>query len=381
MNKRIDNNEYFQVVSDMNYLIYCIINGKAPDKEKANNMNLDELFKAANKHMLTSITAMALEKAGVQNYDFTQALGNAVKKNGTLDMEKRKIFKQLEEKGIWYMPLKGSVLKDYYPQFGMRQMSDIDVLFDSQYAEKVREIMENFGFHTKEFGDGHHDVYFKQPVSNFEMHWKLFGPHHDERMNEYYNNTKDRLVKDSNNQFGYHFTNEDFYIFMTAHEYKHYQGNGTGLRSVLDVYVFMKKFGDTLDMNYIESELAKMGIAEFEKQMRQLAINLYGKNEVTDTDCEMYNFVVYAGTYGSMDSLISSRIKKTGSKGLLGKIKYVWNRLFPPIENMRQFYPQFFENKLLLPLLPFYRISRIFTVQKDFVKSELKALFKYKGNF
>lgn len=100
MNKRIDNNEYFQVVSDMNYLIYCIINGKAPDKEKVNNMNLDDLFKVANKHMLSSITAMALEKAGVQNYGFTQALGNAVKKNGTLDMEKRKIFKQLEEKGI-----------------------------------------------------------------------------------------------------------------------------------------------------------------------------------------------------------------------------------------------------------------------------------------
>ena len=103
-------------------------------------MNLEELFKAADNHMLTSITAMGLESAGVNNYNFNQALGNAVRKNGTLDIEKSRLFQKLEENGIWYMPLKGSVMKDYYPKYGMRQMSDIDVLFDSRYAEKVREI-------------------------------------------------------------------------------------------------------------------------------------------------------------------------------------------------------------------------------------------------
>ena len=145
INEKDKNNiEYQKAVSDMNYLVYCVINGEAPDTVKVSNMDLDKLFKVSKKHMLTSITAMALEKIGVQNYDFTQALGNAVKKNGTLEIEKRKVFKQLEENEIWYMSLKGSVMKDYYPQFGMRQMSDIDVLFDAQYAEEVRKIMENF---------------------------------------------------------------------------------------------------------------------------------------------------------------------------------------------------------------------------------------------
>ena len=127
------------------------------------------------------------------------------------------------------MPLKGSLLKDLYPRYGMRQMSDNDILFDSSRAEDVRQIMESMGFTTKHFGHGNHDVYFKKPVSNFEMHTSIIN-RNNERMFEYYRNVKERLIKNDNDACGYHFSDEDFYIFMIAHEYKHYTGGGTGLR-------------------------------------------------------------------------------------------------------------------------------------------------------
>ncbi|MEE3451550.1 MAG: nucleotidyltransferase family protein [Acutalibacteraceae bacterium] len=216
------------------------------------------------------------------------------------------------------------------------------------------------------------------------MHTHLFGEGHSDVFNEYYDNTMRLMLHDEDSKFGYHFSDEDFYVFMTAHEYKHYSSNGTGIRSLLDCYVYVKNKGNTLDWDYITEQCRQLEIADFEQKRRELAMKIFSSEQLpklTKSNREQLEFYLMAGTYGNLDSMITSRIKNTGSKGLLGKTKYVCNRLFPPMETMREYYPQFFENKLLFPLLPFYRLSKIFTIRKEFVKSELKALINYKGNF
>ena len=137
-------------------------------------------------------------------------------------------------------------MKEYYPKYGMREMSDHDILFDASRAEDVRTMMERLGFRAEHFGTGNHDCYYKKPVLNFEMHRALFGPDHDEKLYAYYKDTKNRLIGDG---WEKHFSPEDFYPYMTAHEYKHYSVSGTGLRSLLDTYVYLKK--EQLDMDYV----------------------------------------------------------------------------------------------------------------------------------
>ncbi len=104
----------------------------------------------------------------------------------------------------------------------MRQMSDHDILFDAAHAEEVKAIMEGLGYTSKYFGSSNHDCYYKEPVYNFEMHRALFGRRHEVKLQDYYRNVKDRLIQDAGKNYGYHFSPEDFYIFMVAHEYKHY---------------------------------------------------------------------------------------------------------------------------------------------------------------
>ena len=48
----------------------------------------------------------------------------------------RAITDRLEQAGIGYMPLKGSVKKKPYPKREMRQMSDVDILIDAGRAGK-----------------------------------------------------------------------------------------------------------------------------------------------------------------------------------------------------------------------------------------------------
>ena len=225
--------EYQDAIHHVIYLAGCVVNDKIPDPKTIKEINPEYLYQASKKHMLTAIVDYALKSAGIRNEKFHQEWAKSVRKVTAMDIDKALLFEAMEKEKIWYMPLKGTVIKDMYPAIGLRQMSDFDILFDKNHAETVKSIFTELGFTCEHFGKGNHDVYLKQPVSNFEMHSSLFGENHKKQIYEYYRDVKLRLIKDEDNEYGYHFSSEDLYIYLTAHGYKHYIQGGTGLRSLL----------------------------------------------------------------------------------------------------------------------------------------------------
>ena len=105
--------EYRIAAMDVAYLAACAADGRRPDPARVARMDLTALYKAADRHFLTGITAMALESAGVSDEAFRQAKGKAVRKAAAFDIERAAVLAKLEEAGIWYMPLKGCLLKEY----------------------------------------------------------------------------------------------------------------------------------------------------------------------------------------------------------------------------------------------------------------------------
>ncbi len=351
-----------QAMRDLIYLCSCAVNRMIPNTDRVKGMNMEALYKVARWHLLTAITAYALEAAGVRDHAFTLAKAKAIRKVGMMDSEMLILFERLEQAGIWYMPLKGTVLKDNYPEFGMRQMSDHDILFDAGHADEVRVIMEDMGYSTEAFGRGCHDSYHKEPVCNFEMHRMLFGTAHDERFQAYYEKVEDRLLRDDGREYGRHFSPEDFYVYFITHEYKHFSMSGTGLRSVLDTYVLlMDGKADKLDWGYIHGELEKLGIADFEEKNRSLAMHLFGDGELTAGDEEMLEYFLSSGTYGNITHRMENLMKRNG----WGKMEYVLHRFFVPLSKKDKdyvayanAYPVFYEHKILLPTLVIYRVVR-----------------------
>ena len=165
----MDKHSYKQNAYYLMYLIRCVLNNKAPAKEKLDKMDLSGVFAVAKAHSLTAIAAYALESAGIYDKDFEEEKNKSIRKTIILDAERENVLAEFEKACIWYMPLKGILIKDLYPQIGMRQMADNDILFDKIRAEDVRTIMQSFGFITKNFDSGNHDVYYKPPVCNFEL--------------------------------------------------------------------------------------------------------------------------------------------------------------------------------------------------------------------
>ena len=369
--------EYQSAIYDVIYLAGCVVNDEIPNRQKAEKINLEYLYQAANKHSLTAIVAYALKSAGISDQKFHQAWAKSIRKVTAMEIDKELLFAEMEKEKIWYMPLKGTIIKDLYPSIGLRQMADFDILFDKTSAAKVREIMLNLGFTCEEFGKGTDDVYFKQPVSNFEMHTALFVEYHKKEIYEYYRQVKSRLIKDEDNQYGYHFSNEDLYIYLTAHEYKHYMSGGTGLRSLLDTYVFWKQYGSQLDTHYIAAETKKMKISDFEQQNRSLALHLFGNDILTDAENEILEYMIFSGTYGTTQHGIENTIKKYNSTKK-GKCAYLFNKVFLPLNLVKAYYPFYYKHKVLLPVLWFYRIGKALTVNRQKTKNTLKTLRKLK---
>ena len=363
--------EYRTAALNVVYLAACAVNGETPDAERVAGMDLEALYLAAERHLLTGITAMALERAGVRDEVFTQAKGKAIRKVVTLDMERASVLAALEEAGIWHMPLKGSVLKDLYPQIGMRQMSDNDILIDASKASDVRSIMAGLGFevdHSPRYSV--HDHYMKAPVCNFEMHRALFSELRDDCLYAYYRDVKSRLRRDEGSACGFHFREEDFYVYMIAHEFKHYSGAGTGLRSLLDTYVYLKKKGDALNRPYISGELEKLGLTEFEAQNRSLATHLFRGEALTAEDAEMLDYVLSSGTYGTTGNRARKLIRKRGRLG------YLLTRAFLPLRKMRVVYPILKPLPILLPICWVLRwVSALFDKPKK-VMIQLKAVIR-----
>ena len=169
---------------------------------------------------------------------------------------------------------------------------------------------------------------------------------------------------------------------MIAHTNKHFSRGGTGLRSLVDTYVYLNHYAGKLDMKYIENECEKLGIAEYEKQTRDLSLHLLGGKKLTAGECKMLDYIIFSGTYGTFENVINNKVNKPGDI-YFAKLKYIKSRLFVPIRKSDPKYKAystrykwFYANRVRLPLLFFYRLGLALTSRQSRAKAEIKALRK-----
>lgn len=359
---------------DLIYLIFCSLNNITPTEKHISNIDLEQLYKLAIKHSVIAIVNIALEKANISDERFIQAYKKSIRKNIMLDIERKSILDEFEKNGIWYMPLKGSILKDLYPLNGIRQMADNDILFDISKQEKVKDIMISHGYDAKSYSKYKHDIYIKPPVLNFELHTSLFEPSNIESFDNYYLNIKEKLKKDKNNKYGYHFSDEDFYIYITAHEWKHYNNRGTGIRSLIDCYVYLSNTKKKLDWKYIKKQTDILGISDFEVKRRKLALRLFRNEEFPQLDEEENEMLVYyleAGTYGTYENNIRKKLQK------MSKVSFWLHSIFISRKQMNKNIPFTSKSLLLYPIGLIYRIFQILIFKRDKIRRTVKVVNKY----
>lgn len=202
------------------------------------------------------------------------------------------------------------------------------------------------------------------------MHTHLFEEGLHPEFAKYYQEVKQKLIPNSGVKYGYHFQRDDFYIYMICHMYKHYERCGTGLRSLLDYYMFLNKESALLDWSYIHGELEKLKIINFEEKIRVLVNKIFGKgtqdfiHELTDEEWTELNYFVYSGVYGNMRNYIINKMNKGSSNcSIQTKLRFLIKRIVPEKYLMERWCRQnahfFVRHSKLLPLAYLWRIFHL----------------------
>ncbi|MDD6490474.1 MAG: nucleotidyltransferase family protein [Clostridia bacterium] len=373
------------------YLISCALRGAEAEESVLNGVNLENLFVLAQNHTVSAMVCMVLEKTEVfvqadptVQKQWSDARNKAVRKNMLLDVARKTLMDEMENEGIWHTPLKGSILKDWYPQYGMREMADNDILFDETKCEQVKEIFLKHGYFVESFNKGNHDVYQKPPIYNFEMHRSLFSESNYEDLAEKYADVKEKLIPDENKKYQFHFTPEDFYIFVMAHAYKHYSDGGTGIRTLADIYVMNHRSVQLMNRDYVEGELKALGILDYEENSRLLSEKIFDSDKpiseitLTDNEQEMLLYQLGVGTYGTFENLIKNKLNsmRTDNKPISGftKFRYCIKRLFPGRKWCKDRYPFVYKHPYIMPVFWVWRWFKKIPATRNKIRKELAIL-------
>lgn len=360
---------------DLIYLVSCAVNELTPSPERCAAMDLEAVLRLAKSHMLTVVAAFALEKTISLPVPWRDAKATSIRRMIIFDSERAKVLRALDEDGIWYLPLKGIILKNCYPKAAMREMADNDILCDSNRMADVKNNMIGLGYYVQSFGHGNVDVYNKGNLS-FEIHKTLFFLNLFPLFDVYYGNLKDRLIKDDDNRFGYHMRDEDFYIYLLCHMYKHYEDFGLGLRSLLDVYVFCKQKEQLLDWEYIGNELEKLEIKGMEHDMRTLALKIFSFRSLSESEWAQISYFIDSGCHGSFSTFFSRKLNNDDSKK--AKIRYAFSRIFPDADYLKVYYPTVYRHRILYPFLVLCRPIKGLLKKPKELSSEYKNLKQYR---
>ena len=370
----MEQQEFKEYVYQYIKLLSLYLNKKEDPDFVIDKNHLNFFYKLSKYHSLRAVLYLAISNTKVQTEEeslakLEQYYLNNVKKAISFDKERGELFNYLNEKGIDYLPLKGIVIKNYYLDPYSREFADNDILFADEKSDLVKAYFVNHGYEVELYKKSNHDVYMKKPFYNFEMHRALFGETGDNEKNIIYfdNYLNKALIKENKEHY---LSNEDFYIYFTAHTYKHYHTSGCGIRTLIDYYLFLKK--EQLDFVYINQELEKLDLVDFSNLIKTLSIKLFDNEPLDEKEEETLLYIASSGTYGTLEHSVEKGVKKKGKFG------YLMSRLFPPYRFYKSIYPWAYKCPILIPIAWLFRLFRILFKNPRRAATEIKAISQSK---
>ena len=355
---------------------FALADGTAPEIETEEVW--ENIYRLSQFHKIQSLIFHAVQKLPKEQRP-PESILKKIQQAGSLEIARDTVQKAaqmelltaFEKAGIAVLPLKGFLIKQFYPDTSMRVMADLDILFPVEKEKETEGVLTALGY-VCEHKDSHHSVYMRHPFMNIEMHYNMIG--NDSLLDAYYDNIWERLELEPGMSYIYRLKWEDFYIFMIAHLAKHFQSGGSGIRSVIDVQQFLDKMEEKLDWKYIDEELRKIELTQFEQHMKNLTAIWFGGEKETEFYAQLREFIQNSGIYGTLENLGVQRAVRAGRKGWKGKMQMWLNVIFLPYKEMKMQYPYLLKCPVLLPIAWIQRFFRIIFLRRKKAKRILSSM-------
>lgn len=353
-------------------LIRSVLEERKP-QPKPEQISMKRLFLTAKKNNLACMAYEAAKQiAGPEDADIMEKWQKSSQSCTVMDAIQRnegsKIFRAFTEReGIRVLPMKGWIMKEFYPRPEYRQMGDLDFLIDGENRKKAKNIMCDMGYtFARNECDDTVDVYKKEPWMYVEIH---------NHMIPYKNKTRYENIWERCGQKDavYSMNWDDYYIFMLDHLEKHFYSSGCGVRFLLDLYIFLEKKGEELHRDVLKKEFRIRGEESFFEQLEKTALSWFGKEyHVGDTRLE--RLILVSGAFGTSEQKYANRqaeiqAKHKNKKAV--KAMYFLTRTFPGYSTMCNIYPFLYKVPVLMPVMWIVRLVCALATKKERIQSEV----------
>lgn len=333
------------------------------------------LYRLSKHHDVAHLVADALSKLSLMPEDeqirsaFEKAQMMAVYREIQLTTATQRIREALCRAQIPFVPLKGAIIRSFYPEPWMRTSCDIDILIHEDDLDKAEMGLTEIGFTTNGKRD-YHDVSFYDGDVHLELHFSIQENMEqiDGLLSNVWNHTE--LFDDME----YRETPEFYLFHHIAHMCYHFVAGGCGIKPFLDLWI-LRKNGYCTEENVFPL-LQKCGLIPFYSAVNDLTdVWLEGK-EHTELTEQMETYVLSGGVYGN-----SENGNAAGAAQKKGRFRYLWSVAFPPYRTMRLIYPSLRKLRFLLPLCYFHRFfSKLFGQDRKRVRMRWKGVINQDPN-
>ena len=348
------------LVRAMMDLIASEVCGKPLDKSQYvfTDEELAGIYKLSKSHDLAHLVGDALIKNDLVKNDevkakFQKQIMLAVYRYEKMNYELGRLRTVLNEVQIPFIPLKGSVLRQYYPEPWMRTSCDIDVLVHGEDLQRmVSYLSDNLGY-RRESQNSHDISMFTQGGVHVEVHYDLVEDNRANSAAAVLKQIWNVAVKHDGCNYQYEMPDEMFYFYHIAHMAKHFVSTGgCGIRPFLDIWVLNHR----IDFNREKREklLSDGGLSVFAKQAELLSEVWFGNAEHTEITKQMEGYILRGGVYGTTTNRVAVQQQKQG-----GKMKYALSKIFIPYDAIKFHYPILQKHKWLTPIMEVRRWGKL----------------------
>ena len=319
-------------------------------KEAAEKASL--LFDMARHHDLAHLLDFAYKKSGIAvddndtAYKFVRYQALSVMRYENLNLALENVSAILEEEKIPFIPLKGAVIKNLYPEPWMRTSCDIDILVHEEDIGRAEQaICEKLGY-TSNGERGYHDIsLYSDTDVHLELHFNI--KENMENIDILLEKVWEFALPETEGSYEQLLTNEFLLFQHVAHMSYHVIGGGCSVRYFMDLFLLENKL--EFDKTIFGKMLEECGLVKFYKAISKLARVWFADESHDDVTLSLQKYILFGGIYGTKVNSIAVNDEKKST------VAYVADRIFMPYEKLCITYPYLKGRKYLLP---FYQVKR-----------------------
>ncbi len=319
--------------------------------EQCNAEILSRLVLLAKKHDILHLLAL-----GLKNNDLIDENGKkiesemfkAVYRYEIQSYELKQLCLALEKAQIPFLPLKGSVIRNYYPEPWMRTSCDIDVLVNNNNLRAaVTCLVENLKY-TEHEQNSHDISLFTPSGTHVELHYDLVEDHIAGNSSKILADIWNVVSVKEKCSYHYEMPDDMFYFYHIAHMAKHFENGGCGIRPFIDLWILDGIQG--ADIGKRDKLLQQGNLLKFANAARKLSRIWFLNEPYDDISQQMEDYILHGGVYGNNENRITVQQQKKG-----GRIEYALSKIFIPYDVIKFHYPILQKHKWLTPFMEIRR--------------------------